>query len=198
MKMKKLRYYRGSNDCFETIKFDVTKKGQDITTCVVKVSLLLAGIKSFPCDNGNDIILTAQQRIKILKFLQAERKKITDGFLVKTYNGWLQSGLPTFEDYCFPGDEVDEDIVDYFVNSVPPITLRSSCTQAGEADSVEQDSSGRYRNTYTTFHCIENRRWRYDGLCFRNCNENKVEKPYSSLKLDLLISEAQQESETNA
>lgn len=192
-----LRYCRGSRESFEAIEFDVTKKGQCITTCVVNVPLLLAGIKSFSCGNGDDLLLTAQQRIEILEFLQAERKKITDSFPVKTRKGWHQSGLTMFEDYCFPGDEVDEDIVDYFINIVPPITLRSSCTQIGEANSTKLDSNGRYRNTYSTFHRIENGHWIYDGDCFKDCNENQAEKPYSFLCLELLISEARQEVETN-
>lgn len=193
--MSKLKYYRGGRDSSEAIEFNVEKGGQYITTCVINVYLLLAGVEVFPCGNGDDIILTPEQRLEALEYLQVERKKITDSFPVKTYEGWLSSGLHSFEEYCFPGDEVDEAVVDHFVNCVPPVTMRLSCTQAGEAYSTEPDGDGRHRNTYTTFHSIGEGRWIYDGLCFKDNNENKVDKPYTLFRLEQLIEEARREAE---
>lgn len=169
------RYYRGGRDCYEAVELDeVRSDGMYITTCVVNVDLLLCGIASHPCGNGDDRKLDPEEQLKVLEFTQAERKKITDSYPVKTYEGWHESGLPTFEDYCFPGDEVDEAVVDHFVNSVPPVLLRSSCTQAGEAYSSEPDErTGRHRNTYTTFHKAGEGRWIFDGHCFYGENENR-------------------------
>lgn len=172
--MLQYEYFRGSQNNPETIKITITEKGQHISMCVVNVQLLLMGFKIVPCNNGNYIELTRQQWIDILELIQMERKCITDSYSVKTYNGWQESGLPTFDDYCFPGDEVDEAMVEYFVNSVPPTTYYSTCTQDGEPFSHERDEHGNYRPTYGTFHRIEDGRWKFDGYCFEGENENKV------------------------
>jgi hypothetical protein len=193
MKAQAFRYYRGSRDSREVIEIDLTKgDGTYITTCVVNVDLLLCGINSHPCGNGDDLKLDPETRLKTLQYLQEERRKLTEGVGVKDVDGWLKSGLPSFEDYCQPGDEVAEDIVDHFVNSVPPLTLRSDCTQAGETYSCELGEDGRYRNTYTTFHRIDNERWVFDGQCFRGENKNRVNRPS---RVEELIREARKEAD---
>ena len=47
--MAQYRYFRGSKDSFEAVGFDVTKDGGStyITTCVINVCLLLAGVTAF-------------------------------------------------------------------------------------------------------------------------------------------------------
>ena len=119
--MAQYRYLRGSKDSYEAVEFDVTKDGGNtyITTCVINVCLLLAGVTAFPCGNGDDIKLTPEQRLEVLEYLQAERKKITEGEVVKTLDGWHKSGLHSWEEYCKPGELVTEDIVDEFANSLP-------------------------------------------------------------------------------
>ena len=170
--MSQYVYYPGSQSVRETVTFDITRRGQYITTCVVDVYLLICGIKAFPCGNGDDEKLTAQQRLEILELVREERGKIAARYPVKTYKGWMESGLPTFDEYCAPGDEVDEEMVDYFVNVVPPVLMRSTCTQAGEPYSHERDERGRYRATYTTFHRTEGG-WQFDGYCFYGENKNQ-------------------------
>ncbi len=177
--MNNLKYYRGGRDCYEAVEFDVTKDGGSIyiTTCVINVCLLLAGVKAFPCGNGDDIELSPEQRLEILEYLQAERKKITEGEEVKSLDGWHKSGLPTWEDYCKPGELVTEDIVDQFVNSVPPTTLRSGYVQAGEAYDCQPDGDGVGRGTYTTFtyHGKDGAGrslWRHNGYFFKNGTDN--------------------------
>ncbi len=173
------RYYRGSRESRETVELDIVRSdGMYITTCVVNVDLLLCGIALHPCGNGDDRKLDPEQQLKVLEFTQAERKKITDSYPVKTYKGWHESGLPTFEDYCFPGDEVDDAMVEHFINSVPPALARASCTQGGEEYSIEFDErSGRNRNTYITFHRIGEGHWVFDGYCFYAENENRHTEP---------------------
>lgn len=90
--MTQYKYLRGSQDSREAVEFDITRRGQYITTCVVDVDLLISGLKAFPCGNGDDVKLTAQQRLAILELVQAERKRITDSYPVKTYEGWQASG----------------------------------------------------------------------------------------------------------
>lgn len=191
--MAQYTYLRGSRDSREAVSFDITRRSQYITTCVVDVYLLICGIKAFPCGNGDDEKLTAQQRLEILELVRAERKRITDSYPVKTYDGWQASGLPTFDEYCAPGDEVDEEMVEYFVNSVPPVLMRSACTQAGEPFSHEGDEQGGYKPTYTTFHRTEGG-WQFDGYCFYGENENRYLRPS---RLEERISETRREVEEN-
>ena len=188
------KYLRGSRDSREIVEFDISKRGQYITTCVVDVDLLLCGIKTFPCGNGDDFKLTGQQQLDILELVAAERRKITSGIEVKTMESWYGSGL-NFDDYCFPGDTVGEDIVDYFVNVVSPVTLRYDCMQAGEEHSCEPDGSGKYRATYTTFHRTGDGRFRFDGYCFKGENQNRVEKTYSQQRCEKRLAEAREEAE---
>lgn len=188
------KYLRGSRDSREIVEFDISKRGQYITTCVVDVDLLLCGILSFPCGNGDDVTLTGQRQLDILELVQAEREKITSGIEVKTMESWYGSGL-NFDDYCFPGDTVGEDIVDYFVNVVSPVTLRYDCMQAGEEHSCEPDGSGKYRATYTTFHRTGDGRFRFDGYCFKGENQNRVEKTYSQQRFEKRLAEAREEAE---
>lgn len=180
--MDNLKYYRGSQDSFEAVEFDVTKDGGSlyVTTCVINVCLLLAGVTAFPCGNGDDIKLTPEQRLELLEFLLAERKKITGPETVKSLDGWHKSGLHSWEEYCKPGELVMEDIVDQFVNSVPPTTLRSGYVQAGEAYDCQPDGDGVWRDTYTTFtyHGKDGAGrslWLYNGHCFKNGTDNKAE-----------------------
>lgn len=190
--MTRYRYIRGSRDSYEAVEFDITRRGRYITTCVVNVYLLLCGVKAFPCGNGDDEKLTAQQQLEILELVQEERKKITASYPVKTYKGWHESGLPTFEDYCFPGDTVDEAMVEYFVNVVPPVLALSFCTQAGEPFSHEGDERGAYRPTYTTFHDLGGGRWQFDGYCFYKENTNRYVR---KSRLEERIEEARREAQ---
>lgn len=192
--MAEYRYLRGGRDSREAVEFDLKKRGQYITTCVVNVDLLICGIKAFPCGNGDDVKLTPEQQLEILELVQAERKKITDSYPVKTLKGWNESSLRTFEEYCFPGDTVDEALVDHFVNLLPPETMRSTCTQTGEPFSHEKDEQGRYRPTYDTFHRLSDGLWQFDGHCFSGENKNRFTgKP----RLEERIDEARREVERN-
>lgn len=188
----KYRYYRGGRNSYEAIEFDVEKAGRYETTCVVNVDLLICGIKAAPCGNGDDYKLNPEERLAILETVQEERRKLTEGIEIKTLDGWHKSGLPTFEDYAQPGDKVSQDIVDHFVNSVPPILMRRSCTQAGEAYSLAQDENDNYRNTYTTFHEVGDGEWIFDGHCFKGETENREHGPS---RLEKAISEAREEAE---
>jgi hypothetical protein len=106
MKAQAFRYYRGSRDSREAIEIDLAKgDGTYITTCVVDVDLLLRGINSHPCGNGDDLKLDPETHLKTLQYLQEERRKLTVGVGIKSIDGRLKSGLPSFEDYCQPGEQ---------------------------------------------------------------------------------------------
>lgn len=176
--MEEYTYHRGSQNSRETVEFDVMRRGDSITTCVVDVDMLICGIKAFPCGNGCYVNLTAEQQLSVLETVQQERKRITDSYPIKTLEGWRESGLTTFEDFCFPGDDVDDAMVEHFITSVPPALMWPSCMQAGEPHSFAFDEDyGRYRNTYTTFHKIKGG-WIFDGYCFYAKNENRCAEPF--------------------
>ena len=194
--MTQYKYLRGSRDSREAVEFDITRRDQYITTCVVDVDLLLCGIKGFPCGNGDDEKLTPEQRLAIVELVQAKRKKITDRYPVKTYEGWQESGLRTFEEYCAPGDMVDGEFVTHFVNDLPSVHMCSTCTQAGGEFSFEGDEHGRYKPTYITFHRIDagGSLWRFDGYCFYGENKNRCLRPS---RLEEYILKARKEVEVH-
>lgn len=174
------KYCRGGRDCFETVELEeVRNDGMYITTCVVNVDLLICGIEVFPCGNGDDFKLNPKQQLQVLEFVQAERRKITEGKTIKSLDGWHKSGFRTWEEYCKPGEIVTEDIVEEFANSVPPKTFCSGYVQAGEAYSTEPDGDGILRDTYTTFTYHDKdgaggALWRFEGYCFAGQTNNIV------------------------
>lgn len=179
------RYIKGDLHTQEAVEFDITRKDSSyITTCVVNVDLLLGGIYRFPCGNGDDITITDEQHLDILRKVKQERQKYT-GVKVKTLQGWRDSGIRTLEEYLFVGDTVDSDLVSDLVNSVPPVFYRSFRIQVGEAYSCEPDENGTYRNTYATFHKSGKDNYIFDGYCFYDENINRVTRP---TKLDRWLS----------
>lgn len=192
--MTEYKYLRGGRDSYEAVEFDITKGERYITTCVVNIDLLICGIKTAPCGNGNDVKLTPEQQLAILELVQAERKKITDRDTVKTLQGWRDSGLCSLELYLFPGDTVDGEFVEYFVDLLPPRNMRSTCTQIGEPFSHEKDEDGRYRATYDTFHRLSDGLWQFDGHCFAGENKNRFT---GKSRLEERIDEARREVERN-
>lgn len=84
---------------------------------------------------------------------------------------WRQAG--DFEKIARPGDEVEEDVVRSFFESVPPVVMKAELIQGGEPYNYALDPDGGYwRDTFTTFKREEGH-WIYCGHCFRN----KIEEP---------------------
>lgn len=75
---------------------------------------------------------------------------------MKTLKQWHDSKMH-FDKFAQIGDVVSEDIVDYFLNVLPPRTNRRDCVQCGEpVDTVNG------RDTYVTFICTSGQ-WTYEG-----------------------------------
>jgi hypothetical protein len=90
--------------------------------------------------------------------------------LIKTFANW-KNGLTQ---YLKIGDLVDEEMVNYFIDVLPPATFNSNLIQIGEPYSHEKDSNGNYRATYSTLkNTCEG--WEYCGNCFRGDTKN-IEK----------------------
>lgn len=79
---------------------------------------------------------------------------------MKTYAQWNGSGLDLSK-FLQVGDEVDEMMVEYFRDVLPPATHRSNLIQIGEPYSSVDD-----RETFSTIR-QENGRWYYAGHCHR-------------------------------
>ena len=103
---------------------------------------------------------------------------------LKTLGKWFESGLPTAEDYLEPGDEVDADLIGYFLDVLPPRTNRAGLLQVGGEISTAKDVNGRWRPTYLTFK-RQGGTWRYAGRCFEGYAE-PVQKYQSSLERMML------------
>lgn len=65
-----------------------------------------------------------------------------------------------------PGDYVDQEIVDYFRDVLPPRSMGPGYLQVGEPYSHIPDKEGRYRATYNTFKKSAPGVWKYCGHCF--------------------------------
>lgn len=90
-----------------------------------------------------------------------------------TMSDWLLAG--DFEKAANPGDPVSEDIIEEFVNCLPPTTLRGDLVQVGEPYSYCYDPEDeRWSATYTTFEKKDGK-WVYCGKCFAGKNEEPPE-----------------------
>lgn len=43
---------------------------------------------------------------------------------LKTIDGWCKSDCGSWDEYCKPGEVVDEGVADYFLNILPPRTMK--------------------------------------------------------------------------
>ena len=68
------------------------------------------------------------------------------------------------------GDLVEQEIVSDLMDSLPPVCMRSDCSQIGEPASHKEDANGNYKATYTTFKKVAEGIWEYCGNCFRGEN----------------------------
>lgn len=79
---------------------------------------------------------------------------------------------------CEIGDYFTEDMVMKFMDLLPPVCMRSDCSQIGEPTSSRTDEN-KIRNTYPTFKKIDEGIWEYCGDCFRGENVRRGrEIPY--------------------
>lgn len=82
----------------------------------------------------------------------------------KTLDDWHGS-----LDDCFsPGDLVADDVVEKFLNTLPPLTLNGECIQMGEPTFHDQNGAT-YPTLKKTLHG-----WAYAGNCYRGRTENVV------------------------
>lgn len=85
----------------------------------------------------------------------------TEGTM-KTYEQWGESNL-NLGKFLQVGDEVDQAMVDYAINVLPPATFKTNLVQIGEPNSHVDGKA-----TWATFQKRDGK-WYWRGHCFRNC-----------------------------
>ena len=88
---------------------------------------------------------------------------------LKTIDGWHKSGCGDWDTYCKPGELVDEGVADYFLDILPPRTMKKGYFQVGEPHShAVNPETMQSCGTYATFVRAGGGMWEYKGHCFPN------------------------------
>ena len=86
---------------------------------------------------------------------------------LKTIDGWQNSGCRTWDEYCKLGDLVDQEVADYFLNILPPQTMKRGYFQVGEPHNYARNpKTGKPSDTYATFVRYGKDIWQYRGNCW--------------------------------
>ena len=86
---------------------------------------------------------------------------------LKTIEDWQNSECRTWDEYCKPGDLVDQEVADYFLNILPPQTMKRGYFQVGEPHSYARNpKTGKPSGTYATFVRYGRGIWQYRGNCW--------------------------------
>ena len=87
----------------------------------------------------------------------------------KPFDGWhkfsVETGKHSYYDYAKPGDIVDRETFDYFLEVLPPVTMKRGYFQVGEPHSTAKAEDGTRKETWATF-AKEGDRYIYLGHCF--------------------------------
>lgn len=86
---------------------------------------------------------------------------------LKTIEGWHKSGCNSWDEYCKFGDLVDQEVADYFLNILPPQTMKSEYFQVGGPHGYARNpKTGKPSETYATFVRYRKEIWQYIGNCW--------------------------------
>jgi len=69
-----------------------------------------------------------------------------------------------------PGDLVEQEVIDTYMDMIMPACMRSDCFQIGTAANHVSEN-GKWRATHATFKRVDCDTWEYCGECFRGENE---------------------------
>lgn len=184
MKIENLSYRPCRDGQKEAVMADlVLDDGGLILPCIFRTEYLLYGM--CPCI-GRDytyqgIRLGDKERLRMLEFIRGSREKLYGAYPVKTYALWQESGLPCLEDFCKPGDVVDERMADCFAGGGSGI-IRHDYVQDGEIFGfTEVPGTGRHIPTYHTFYKKDGE-WVYTGVCIRD-GKDCIKGPVSCLDI---------------
>ena len=68
---------------------------------------------------------------------------------MKTFRNWTATAM-SLTSFLKPGDEVDQEMADYFINAVPPKTMTTDLIQLGEPHDHFRDQDRKYRPVFAT------------------------------------------------
>ena len=88
---------------------------------------------------------------------------------MKTFRNWTATAM-SLTSFLKPGDEVDQEMADYFINAVPPKTMTTDLIQPGEPYDHFRDQARKYRPVFATLK-RQGEKWFYAGICFSGQSE---------------------------
>lgn len=107
----------------------------------------------------NSYLQTSDKLINSNKCLKIERKNPK----IKTYKNWKGN----LDEYLEIGDIVDNAMVEYFINVLPPVTMNKNMIQMGETYSYVDG-----KKIYSTL-IKKQDKWIFAGYCHRGQVKNK-------------------------
>lgn len=134
-------------------------------TVDVNVSQMLNGGFRYKDQTGSLIDLSLTQKYAALQTAVIAQDRLKYNGKRKTFDEWSESGAIDFDSYVGLGDEVDEAIVDNFLELLPPACNTSRLMQMGEPNEHFPDGKGSFLPTYMTFEKVDGK-WYYRGYCF--------------------------------
>lgn len=136
---------------------------------------LLSGAKYFKDQNGQNTKLTSEQIYAALLTITQEQNKLKYNQKPKTYLEWSSTGAP-LDRYADLGDEVDEAIVNNFLEMLPPACHTTRLVQMGEPNELLPNEKGDYCPTFMTFERVGSK-WYFRGYCFHGDTQNQHRFP---------------------
>jgi hypothetical protein len=88
---------------------------------------------------------------------------------MKTFQQWA-AGNRHLDTFLKIGDEVDEEMADYFLNTLLPRTMKPDLIQLGEPYDHHRNANRQTCGTYATLKRVDGK-WIYAGLCFAGESE---------------------------
>ena len=143
---------------------------------LLRKQLLLKVARKAIMDSVNDAMDMLAEYAEDLIKITAPREKVIDGE-VKTLQGWFDSDADTFDEYVKEGDKVAVDIVNYFIDLLPPRSYELGFLQVGEPyDHVKEGA--RY-STFVYFYKDDDYKevWKYKGNCLAGSCKKGTEIP---------------------
>lgn len=155
-------------------------------TVDVDVSQMLNGGRRYKDQTGNLVELSITQKYATLQTAVIALDQLKYSGKKKTLDEWSDSGAIDFDSYVGMGDEVDEAIVDSFLELLPPACQTSRLMQMGEPNDHLPDDKGGFQPTFMTFEKVDGK-WYYRGYCFHCETRNRKRMPTFSETFAKLI-----------
>ena len=142
----------------------------------VRKEFLLKIARKEMMDSVRCAMETLEEYAEDLIKITAPREKVIDGE-IKTLQGWLDSNVDSFDDYVKENDKVAVDIVNHFIELLPPRSYKPGFFQIGEPH--DHVNEGARYGTFIYLYKDENYKevWQYKGNCLCGTCEKGTEIP---------------------